>query len=104
MALKKWLIGLFFSGKLPLWVYRMIGKKLAKKLNFEGDIMPEETIKSKPWYQSKAVWSAIIMAFVGGIQPISAALNHPIAIPLWIIEVLTGLGLYGIRTADSKIQ
>lgn len=59
---------------------------------------------TKPWYQSKTIWSAIVTAILGAIQPVSAAFGHPIAVPLWIIEVLTGLGLYGLRTGDAKIS
>ena len=58
---------------------------------------------TKPWYQSKTVWAAVITAVLGAIQPVSASMGHPIAVPLWIIEVLTGLGLYGLRTGDTKL-
>ncbi len=59
---------------------------------------------SKKWYQSKTVLAAIVTAIVGAVQPVSAAIGHPIAVPLWIIEVLTGLGLYGLRTATQPIS
>ena len=60
-------------------------------------------METKKWYQSKAVLSAVLMAIVGAIQPISTAVGHPIEVPHWIIEVLTGLGIYGIRTGDKPI-
>lgn len=66
--------------------------------------MADTTMPSKPWYQSKTVWAAIITALCGAVQPVSAAFGHPMSMPLWIIEVLTGLGLYGLRTADTKIS
>ncbi len=59
---------------------------------------------SKPWYQSKTIWAAIVTALVGAVQPISAAFGHPMSTPLWIIEVLMGLGLYGLRTANTTID
>lgn len=81
------------------FIATLIGRKIVNKLHlYEGAVMP-----TKPWYQSKAVWSAILMAFMGAIQPISAAFGHPIAVPGWIINVLTGLGIYGIRTGDTPI-
>lgn len=77
----------------------IIGKKIVSKLNlYEGVAMP-----TKPWYQSKAVWSAVLMTVVGAIQPVSAALGHPIVVPQWIIDVLAGLGIYGLRTATAPI-
>lgn len=63
--------------------------------------MAEET--TKQWFKSKAVWAAIITSLLGAVQPVSASLGHPIAIPLWMIEVLTGLGIYGIRTGTKDI-
>ncbi len=65
--------------------------------------MDGPSLPSKPWYQSKAVWAAIVTATLGAIQPVSAAFGHPIAVPLWIIEVLSGLGIYGIRTGNQPI-
>lgn len=66
--------------------------------------MGTDEIETKKWWQSKAVWAAILTSIVGAIQPVSAAFGHPIAVPLWIIEVLTGMGIYGIRTADKPIE
>ena len=60
-------------------------------------------METKPWYKSKAVWAAIVTAVLGGIQPISAAFGHPIAVPLWVIEVLAGFGIYSIRTGNEPI-
>ena len=57
---------------------------------------------SKPKWKSKAFVSAVLMAIVGGIEPISTALGHPIIVPPWIIQALIGLGIYGIRDAVGK--
>lgn len=76
-----------------------VGKKIIKSLNLqEGTAMDTK----KPW-QSKAVWSAVLMAIIGAIQPISMALGHPISVPNWIIELLIGMGIYGVRTGDKPI-
>lgn len=56
-------------------------------------------IDLKPFWQSKAKMAAIITAVVASIQPISTAFGHPYQLPLWIIEFLMGVGLYGIRDA-----
>jgi hypothetical protein len=44
------------------------------------------------------------MSVVGAVQPISTALGHPVEIPHWIIEVLAGFGIYGLRTGDKPIS
>lgn len=61
-------------------------------------------METKSWFKSKAVWSAVLMALVGAVQPVSASLGHPIVIPAWVTEVLAGLGIYGIRTGDKPIS
>ena len=58
---------------------------------------------SKKWFQSKSVWTAILGVLIGAIQPISAAVGHPIVVPSWILEVLGGMGLYSLRTGDKPI-
>lgn len=68
-----------------------------------ADTTTPAPVASKPWYQSKTIWAAIVTGLVGLVQPISAVFGHPIAVPLWIIEFLTGLGLYGLRTAVAPI-
>lgn len=100
MGLKTWLIKKAVAGRFPLWVYRLIGKHLAKTLKMEGMKMAEET--PKPWYKSKAKWAAILAALVACVQPVSTALGHPYQVPLWVIEFLTGLGIYGVRDAIKK--
>lgn len=63
---------------------------------------PAVAVDPKPWYKSKAKWAAIIMAIISCIQPVSASFGHPVQAPLWLIEFLTGLGLYGVRDAINK--
>lgn len=72
----------------------------------EGDKMDEQ-LDGKPMWKSKAVWAAVITALVGAVQPISAAVGHPVVVPGWVVEILVGWGLYGIRSAvgtQSKLQ
>lgn len=68
------------------------------------NVIPANVVPTKPWYQSKTIWAAIVTALVGIIQPISAAFGHPMSMPLWVVELLTGLGLYGLRTATTTIS
>lgn len=96
MSLKNWLAVKALTGKLPKWVYRLAGRKLAKTMHLE-DSMSETT--ATPWYKSKAKLAAIVTVIVGAIQPLSTAFGHPIVVPDFIVQVLVGLGLYGIRDA-----
>jgi len=95
MSLKSLLILRAIRGKLPLWMYGIIGKKIARKL--EG-VMGED-IKQKPWYLSKAKIAAIVTVLVGAVEPISRAFGYPVEIPSYVIEVLIGIGIYGVRDA-----
>lgn len=99
MSLKSWIAMQALNGNLPAWVYKYVGKKIGSKLDLqEGNVM-----ETKKWYQSKALLSAITMIVVGAVQPISTALGHPVTVPQWIIDVLIGMGIYGIRTGDKPI-
>jgi hypothetical protein len=79
------------------WINRLIGKKIASKLE-----LTEGTV-DKQWYKSKTIWAAVITAIIGVIQPVSSAFGHPIVIPQWVLDVLIGMGLYGLRTATTTI-
>lgn len=80
-------------------MYRFAGKETVKKLNlYEGAAM-----ETKNWYQSKGVWTAIIGVILGAVQPISSAFGHPITIPVWVFELLGGMGLYTLRVGDKPI-
>lgn len=79
---------------------KMIGRRIINDLKLEEGT----ALETKKWYTSKAVWSAILMVIIGGITPISQAFGHPVEVPAWIINVLTGLGIYGIRTGDASIS
>lgn len=65
--------------------------------------MSDET-STKKWFESKAVWTAIVGALLGLVQPISVAIGHPTQVPLWVFEFLGSFGLYAVRTGDKPIQ
>ncbi len=104
MGLQTWLATKALTGKLPLWMYRLLGKWAAKKLQLEGTMADTPVVDDKPWYKSKAKLAAVIMVVVSAIQPISTAFGHPYQVPLWVIEILTGLGVYGVRDAIKPVQ
>lgn len=64
---------------------------------------PAPAIETKPWYKSRAIWSAIVTAALGIIQAVSAQTGHPIPIPDYVYAVLAGMGIYTARTADKPI-
>lgn len=81
------------------FIATFIGKKIVQKL----DLQEGNAMETKSWYKSKTVWAALLGAILGAVQPVSTALGHPVTIPAWVFEVLTGLGLYGLRTADKPL-
>ncbi len=97
MGLKSWIVTQILTGKLPLWMYRFLGKEIQKKLNWEDNMADPTVPDTRPWYKKKTIWAAIVTGLVGLIQPISASFGHPIAVPLWIIEFLSGVGLYSLQ-------
>ena len=56
----------------------------------------------KPFWKSKAKMSALIIAVLGCVQPVSTAFGHPFQVPLWVYEMLAGIGIYGVRDAIQK--
>lgn len=82
------------------WIYRLIGKKVSTKLGLQED----SKMDTKTWYKSKTIWTAILTAVIGAIQPVSTAFGHPVVIPQWVLEVLIGMGLYSLRVGDKTIQ
>ena len=98
MSLKSKFLEWFIMGKFPNWIYKLAGKKIADKLGLQEEVMGEETTE-KPWYKSKAKIAAIVTVIIGAVQPISAAFGHPIQVPDFIIQLLIGLGIYGVRDA-----
>lgn len=86
-------------------VYRMIGKKIAKKLDLkEGNVEADK----KPWYKSKTVLSGavavIVAVYNGAREPLGANFGVSLPpIPEWVFGILGGIGIYGRVTANSKV-
>jgi len=77
---------------------KIAGKYVAGKLNLQED----SKMETKPWYQSKTMWTAVVSGLVGVYQAVSTI--HPLPpIPPFVYTLLAALGLYGLRTADTKI-
>lgn len=84
---------------MPDFILKWIGKDIAGKLQLQEDSKMDET---KPWYQSKGIWTAVIAGLAGIYQGISSI--HPLpVIPQWVFTFLGAMGLYSLRTADTKI-
>lgn len=90
---------------IPNFVVKMFGRSLADKLKLqEGVPMP-----SKPWYQSKTIWSAIVsfvIALYGLVgQYLVPALGfHLPAIPGILLTFMSAMGLYGRVNATTTIS
>lgn len=80
------------------FIYNLIGKDISKKIG-----LTEETVDTKKWYLSKTIWIAVISGVLTVLQAVGAATGHPIVIPSWVYGILTSLGLYTARTADTTI-
>lgn len=59
---------------------------------------------SKKWYQSKAIWSAILIAVLSCIEGVSVAFGKPIVPPNWLIGMLGAFGIYGIRDGKKPLE
>ena len=56
-------------------------------------------MKTKKWYESKAVWGAVLMFVAGGLK----ALGYE-EIGNLLMTVGASLGIYGVRVAETKIK
>lgn len=82
---------------IPDFIIKLFGKKIAIELKLQ-----EGTMETKAWYQSKTLWTAVVAGLVGVYGAVSQV--HPLpAIPQWVLTLLAAMGLYGLRTADTKI-
>ena len=92
-------------------VRRMIGQKPSindvsiPPVFTNGNLKESEmSIEHKKWFKSKAVWSAILLVVVSGLEGISTAVGHPIAVPGFVIQLLGAFGIYGLRSAKNPIN
>jgi len=94
------------KAKLIEWILRGVPKDGIRRKIFIAKLKPEvdkffeegTKMEGKNKWKSKTVWTAIIFAILGAVQPVSTALGHPIEVPTWVYEVLAGFGLYSLRT------
>lgn len=89
--------------KLPAWIYRWIGRRVADQLDLKEDSKMDGT---KPWYQSQTLWSDILSIVTIGIGIADNHFGTHIAsntIYATILAVLAGVGIHGRYTADTKI-
>lgn len=77
---------------------KIAGKYVASKI----DLQEDSKMDTKPWYQSKTIWTAVVGGLLGLYQAVSAVHALP-AIPPFVFTLLGALGLYGLRTSDTKI-
>lgn len=84
---------------MPNWIAKLIGKFIAKKVNLQED----SQMDTKKWYQSKTLWTAIASALLGVYGAVGSITTLP-PIPEWVYAFLGAFGLYGLRTADKKIE
>lgn len=109
MSLKEWLVKKSLAGKLPLWMYRLAGKKIGKLLNLKEDSeMSEELEGKKSWWKSKSILNGIVIVLIGTYETIRISLapqlgwNIP-AIPEFLYVILGAIGIYSRTVATSTI-
>lgn len=78
---------------------KIAGKLAARKLDLKETTEMNET---KPWYQSKGVWTGVVTGVLGIYISVAPGLHLPV-VPEWIFALLGGLGIYTRVSADTKI-
>ena len=87
---------------IPDFIVKMLGKKLGKSL-MEDSLMP-----TKPWYQSKTVWSdivTILLAILGFVDKTWTG-GHIVSSPFYSMALtfLGAMGIYGRTTSTTTIS
>lgn len=112
MGLKTYLVSLALKGKLPKWMYRLAGKKIAKILDLKEDKEMTEELKNgegKKWWKSKSILNGIVIVIIGTYETVRLSLapqmgwNLP-AIPEFLYVILGAIGIYSRKVADTKIS
>lgn len=84
---------------IPDWILRIAGRKIADKIGLE-----EKMDSTKPWYQSKTIWTSIVSGIVGiYITLQTGGQVHLPPIPGWVLTILGAIGVYTRSTATDKI-
>lgn len=85
--------------KIPDWILRFAGRKVADKLDLqEADKMDA----TKKWWMSKTVIAGILAGVIGIYNTVAPVKGLP-AIPEWVFTFLGAMGVYGRVTTDTKI-
>lgn len=84
---------------IPDFILKMFGKSVANKLNLQEDSKMDGT---KPWYQSKNVWTGVVTVLVAAYGTAAVAFKLP-AIPEWIFTILGAIGIYTRVVATDKV-
>lgn len=85
--------------KLPDFIYRFIGRRIADRLDLKEVKDMDDT---KKWYQSKGVIAGIVTGLMGIYLTLAPQLHWPV-VPEWIFSILGAMGVYSRVTADTKI-
>lgn len=83
---------------IPDFIVKIIGRRIEGKLDLQEGKMPE----TKPWYQSKTIWTSIVVSLIGIYNAIGVAKGLP-PIPEWIYTLLGAIGIYTRATATTTI-
>ena len=88
---------------IPDFIVKMFGRSVADKLKLQEGLMP-----SKPWYQSKTIWAAIINFLVAlyglvGQYLVPALGFHLPAIPGIVLTFFSAMGIYSRANATTTI-
>jgi hypothetical protein len=85
-----------------------------EKLLWEKILIPKiikevkKFMKTKKWYESKTIWSGIIVIFTAVYNTVRPPLEQYFGvylpeIPDWVYTILGALGIYGRVVANKKI-
>ena len=84
--------------KIPNFIGRMIGTRIAKKLDLGETTMDEK----KPWYKSKTILTGVVTVLVAAYNTAHVQFNLP-AIPEFVFAILGAIGVYSRTVATEKI-
>ena len=87
--------------KLPDFVLRWIGKKIASEIDLKEASQMDST---KKWYQSKSIWTGVVAVLIGLYGLLQANLIPTLPpIPEWVFTILGAVGIYTRVVATDKI-
>lgn len=84
--------------KIPDFILKFFGRKIANKLNLQEGPMDS----TKKWYQSRNIWTGIVTAAMGAYVTLVPVFHLP-AVPEWVFTILGAVGVYTRVVADKQI-